>query len=233
MSEPTSARQVDPRLMIKLNPALMPPRIRYQRKKFEELRKMQPLDELPEALIPHAIPSLIRTPPLLRRGYPLTRDVFAHFIEKDGRFVEGVPVLGDKYHLSGLLSTRKAVQQIVGWPVQCYHVYGIPEDEPDAVLFELANSYSVNHNAPPEVEEKLRKVLRAEGPPKWYLDSEKSQWDWRTLDPTRRISPPSLPHRPSFPPAHLAVAEKTTGFPDQLFHVSASKMSSHLSICLA
>ena len=203
MSEPTSARQVDPRLMIKLNPALMPPRIRYQRKvsstvscqcldwllglifalsqEFEELKKMQPLEELPEVLIPHAIPSLIRTPPLLRRGYPLTRDVFAHFIEKDGRFVEGVPVLGDKYHLSGLLSTRQAVQQIVGWPVQCYHVYGIPEDEPDAVLFELANSYSANHNAPPEVEEKLRKVLRAEGPPKWYLDSEKSQWDWRVV----------------------------------------------------
>ena len=53
--------------------------------------------------------------------------------------------------------------------------------EPDAVLFELANSYGVNHNAPPEVEEKLRKVLRAEGPPKWYLDSEKSQWDWRVV----------------------------------------------------
>ncbi|GLB44019.1 putative major facilitator superfamily protein [Lyophyllum shimeji] len=125
------------------------------RKKLEELKKMQPLDELPEVLIPHAIPSLIRIPPLLRRGYPLTRDVFARFIEKDGRFIEGVPVLGDDFHLSGLLSTPKALQQIVGWPVKCYHVYGIPEDEPDAVLFELANSYSVNHNAPPEVEEKL------------------------------------------------------------------------------
>jgi hypothetical protein len=63
----------------------------------------------------------------------------------------------------------------------CYHVYGIPEDEHDAVLFELANSYSMNHNAPPEVEKKLRKVLRAGGPPKWYLDSEKLQWDWREV----------------------------------------------------
>jgi hypothetical protein len=106
---------------------------------------MQPLDELPEVLIPHAIPSFIRAPPLLHRGYPLTRDVFAHFIEKDGRFVEGVPVLGDDFHLSGILSTQKALQQIVDWPVMCYHVYGIPElDEHDAVLFELANSYSMN-----------------------------------------------------------------------------------------
>jgi hypothetical protein len=202
MSEPTSARQVDPRLMIKLNPALMPPRIRYQKKvssivscldwllgltlalsqKLEELKKMEPLDELPEVLIPHAIPSLIRTPPLLRRGYPLTREVFAHFIEKNGRFTEGVPVLGDSFHLSGLLLTQEAIQRIVGWPVRCYHVFGIPEDEPDAVLFELANSYNVKHNAPPEVEEKLREVLKAEGPPKWYLDrSEMAHWDWKVV----------------------------------------------------
>ncbi|KAF8188656.1 hypothetical protein BJ912DRAFT_390849 [Pholiota molesta] len=182
MSEPTSARQVDPRLMIKLNPALMPPRIRYAKKNPEEFKKMEPLDELPEALIPHAIPSLTRTPPLLRRGYPLTHEVFAHFFQKDGQFAKSVPFSDDDSDISGILSTQKAVQQIVGWPVQCYYVYGIPEDTSEGLLFELANSYSVKHNAPPEVEEKLRTVLRAEGPPKWYLDhSEMAHWDWKVV----------------------------------------------------
>ncbi|KAF8063380.1 hypothetical protein FPV67DRAFT_1506310 [Lyophyllum atratum] len=180
MSEPTSARLLDPRLMVKLNPALMPPRIRYQKKSEAELKKMQPLDELPEVLIPRAIPSVIRIPPLLRRGYPLTRDVFRQFIENDHRFEE-VPVPGDEHHVGGLIAVEITLQRRIGWPVTCHHVYGLPVEEEEAVMFEVGNSYNVKRCAPPEVEEKLRRELHMEGSPKWYLDYEKSYWDWKVV----------------------------------------------------
>ncbi|GLB45232.1 hypothetical protein LshimejAT787_2001370 [Lyophyllum shimeji] len=136
MSEPTNARQVDPRLMIKLNPASCTSHP-YQRKKTEELEKMERLTNF---LKPNSScnTSLTACPSPASR-YLLTRDVFAHFIEKDGIHQGRTSPCDD---------------------CQVLHVYGTPEDEPDAVLFELADNYSVNHHGAPEVEEKLRKVLR-------------------------------------------------------------------------
>ncbi|KAF8871994.1 hypothetical protein BD779DRAFT_1574542 [Infundibulicybe gibba] len=169
MSSRATPRVPDPRFQVELNPALFPPYPRYRAKTIEELREMEPLDELPEILIPGRVPRVVRVPPLLRKGYPITHPTLCRLMEEER--LRPVPMGDIGRYVSASMEVERLLQMRLGWPVKCYLVYGLLWGDQEGLIACM----------PVDVQEKLKRKLGVEGPAKWYLDSEVSQWDWKVV----------------------------------------------------
>jgi hypothetical protein len=116
-----------------------------------------PLADLPNELL---LPSKGNLPPLFRYGYPVDRKLLGQLatVKKEGlEVVQGMRTIREHVNWHDL--------KLVGVLNEGFHA-----------IIEFRNSYDSVTPVPPDVAEKVRELLGAGGPPKWYLDAEKYRW---------------------------------------------------------
>lgn len=131
------------------------------------------LEELPSIFIPHATIGFYCMPPVLRRGYPVTEPALLHLLE--GKGYTEIPDGESSARIIALYAAQEVLQERLQWQVKWELVHGAPE----ACIFETCNNYKMAKAMPPEVVERLRQEMLADGPPMWHIDYQKDFWDWK------------------------------------------------------